>query len=160
MAKTQTNQGQLRTTPAIGLSRVALVSRGRRFGFTLVEMIGTCLLLGAMFSMAVPMLLIVARERQMAEQRQFALQHATNMLEHMTARSWGELGVGESKISEPDAELVAVLPGLERTVLVKEVEASPKSRQVTASIRWRNSSGQLVPPVRVSAWKFALKEAL
>ena len=160
MARMQMKSSQSRTTSADRFLQDEAVSKGRRIGFTIVEMIGTCLLLGAMFSMTVPMLLVVARERQMAEQRQFALQHATNLLEHMVARPWAELPIGESNIPEADADLVAVLPGLERTVFVKEFAASPESRQITASIRWRDSSRQLIQPIRVSAWVFAPKEAI
>ena len=45
------------------------VARSRR-GFTLVEMIGTCFVLGILFSITVPMFMVVARERRSTEQRQ------------------------------------------------------------------------------------------
>lgn len=135
----------------------ASLKRIRR-GFTLVEMIGTCLLLGAMLSMTVPMVLLVARERQTVEQRQFAVQHAANLLEIVSSRHWSELTAGEMAIPEADADLSNVLPNLERSVVVKNFDSTPEARQITALIRWRNPSGQVGQPIRLSTWVYARKE--
>ena len=53
-------------------------------GFTLVELIGTSLLMGMLFSIMIPMFVVVARERRSTQQRQSALQHATNLVERAT----------------------------------------------------------------------------
>ncbi len=136
--------------------------RSRHFdrarGFTIVEMIGTCLLLGILFSITVPMLLVVARERRSTEQRQFAMQHATNLLEHAMTRDWSDLEPGELSLPAADVVLQTVLPGLERTLVVKPLEGEPESRQITASIRWQDRTGELVSPLRLCAWVYPLKE--
>jgi type II secretory pathway pseudopilin PulG len=130
-----------------------------RPGFTIVEMIGTCLLMGILFSMTVPMLLLVAHERRSTEQRQFALQHAANLLENASARGWSELPVGSLPLSDADSELQGILPGLERSLVVNEHrEGEVHSRQVTVSIRWQSRSGNHVAPLRLSTWVHPTKE--
>ena len=130
----------------------------KRGGFTILEMIGTCLLLGILFSMTIPMMLLVARERRSAEQRQFALQHATNLLEAARTRDWSDLEPGELTVPDPDRDLQAVLPGLQQTLVVKQLAGEIDSRQIIASIRWQNRAGELVSPLRLIAWVHSTKE--
>ena len=125
-----------------------------RCGFTLVELIATCILLGVVFSVSIPLLTVVARERRSAEQRQFALQHAANLLERATTKDWAELPVGNLELTAAPGDVQTLLPGLERRVEVAELQESPRSKQVTVSIRWLSRSGQLVAPVRLSAWVY------
>ena len=138
------------------VGQVAIWSHRR--GFTLVEMIGTCLLLGVLFAITVPMLVLVARERHSTEQRQFALQHAANLLEQSAMRDWAELDSGELSLSDADSDLQAMLPGLERSLVVTPGENDLESRQITATVRWRNRAGDLVAPLRLSAWVYPTKE--
>lgn len=132
---------------------------GSRRGFTMVELLGTCLLLGILFATTIPMFLIIGRERRSSEQRQFALQHATNLLEQASVRSWEDLVPGELKLPDADTDLKSVLPGLERTLLVKQIEGDLPSRQIVASVRWQNHTGSLNPPVQISAWVYPVNEA-
>ena len=104
------------------------------------------------------MLLVVARERRGTEQRQFALQHAANLLEDAVVRDVSELKPGELAIPDADADLVGLLPGLERTLVVLQNDGEPVTRQITASIRWRNRAGELVAPLKLSAWVHPVKE--
>ena len=129
-----------------------------RGGFTIIEMIGTCLLLGILFSMTIPMLLLVSRERRSAEQRQFAVQHATNLLEEAVQRGWSDLQPGELEVPNPDSDLQAVLPGLKQTLVVKQLADEFDTRQIIASIQWQNRAGELVSPLRLSAWVHSMKE--
>ncbi len=141
-------------------TRSKLRSAGRygrtcsRRGFTLVELIATCILLGVVFSVSIPLLTVVARERRSAEQRQFALQHAANLLERATTRDWAELPVGNQELTAAPGDVQTLLPGLERQVEVRELPESPRSKQVTVSIRWTSRSGQPVAPIRLSAWVY------
>lgn len=125
-----------------------------RTAFTLVELIGTCLLLGVLFSVTVPMLLIVARERHTNEQRQVAMQQAVNLMESVSARSWEELSPGDLAIPDLDADLRTVLPGIEQTLTSVDADGDIEARQIIASIRWRHRSGQMLPPVQLSTWVF------
>jgi type II secretory pathway pseudopilin PulG len=133
-------------------------ARRNRGGFTIVELIGTCLLLGILFSMTVPMLLVVARERRSAEQRQFALQQAANLLEGAVKRNWSDLEPGELIVPDPDTDLQAVLPGLQPTLTVKQLDGEFDTRQIIASIRWQNRACELVNPLQLSAWVHSMRE--
>ena len=128
-------------------------------GFTLVELIGTSLLLGILFSMTIPMLVIVAHERRSTQQRQFALQHLANLLEQSVTRDWNELIPGDLPIPIADPDLLVVLPGLEEHLTVKQIDLEPVSRQVIASIKWQNHSGQMNSNLELSAWVYPMKEA-
>ena len=130
----------------------------KRAGFTIVEMIGSCVILGILFSITVPMFLVIARERRTTEQRQFALQHAANLLEQASAHQWSELEPGPLTMADADKDLESVLPGLDRTLVVKQNEGEPPSRQIVASVRWKNHTGQLVPPLQLSAWVYPTDE--
>jgi hypothetical protein len=163
----QTNLTRYRTSPepggpGDGVVRCSCIPHAQclelQGGFTIIEMIGTCLLLGILFSMTIPMLLLVARERRSAEQRQFALQHAANLLEDAVHRDWSDLQPGELNIPAPDSDLQAVLPGLQQILVVEQLENEFNSRQIIASIRWQNRAGELVSPLRLSAWVHSMKE--
>ncbi|MBC8112858.1 MAG: prepilin-type N-terminal cleavage/methylation domain-containing protein [Candidatus Saccharimonas sp.] len=125
-----------------------------RRGFTLIELISTCILLAVVFSVSIPLLTVVAHERRSSEQRQFALQHATNLLERTMTRTWSELTVGEQELTAPPADVQTLLPGLERRVEVKELSETPRSKQVAVSVRWKGRSGEFVSPIRLSAWVY------
>lgn len=126
----------------------------RTAGFTLVELIGTCVILGSVFSIVVPMMLIVARERRSTEQRQFAMQHATNLLEDSTSLTWDKLSPGELSLPTASEDLIAVLPDLQRSLVVRQVENDLPARQIVATVRWRNTSGKMDSGVKLSSWVF------
>ena len=144
--------------------RCGLVSRAhaacspRRSGFTLVELISTCVLLGVVFSVSIPLLVTVARERLSAEQRQFALQHATNLLERAVVKDWSELPPGEQTLTAAPPDVLAMLPGLERQLTVTELSDEPRSKQVAVSIRWQGRAGHPVAPLALSAWVYPVQE--
>ena len=101
---------------------------------------------------SIPLLTVVAQERRATEQRQFALQHATNLLERTMTNGWSQLPVGEQSLTTAPTDVQTLLPGLERQIAVQELSGTPRSKQVVVSIRWKSRSGQLVAPIRLSAW--------
>jgi len=134
-----------------------VISQGERprSGFTLVELISTCILLGVVFSISIPLMTTIARERRVAEQRQFAVQHAANLLERFGSKSWSELSAGSQEIPSPSGDLQDLLPGLERSVEVKELTEEPQSKQIVVQVRWKHRSGEYLSPVKLSAWVFS-----
>lgn len=140
-------------------SRFALPKRNgcsgnSRGGFTLVEMIATFVMLGVAIALSAPLLVNVSRQRLGIEQRQFAVQHAGNLLERHAARPWNEVSPGEQVLADAPANLKNLLPELEQTLTVKDLPEKPASRELTVTIRWRGHSGVSVTPVQLSAWIF------
>ena len=132
--------------------------RGRRRGTTILELVATCILLGVVFSVSVPLLTVVSRERHAAEQRQFGLQHAANLLERTVARGWSRLTVGPQEIAAAESDLEFLLPGLERRVEVMSLSDDLNAKLVTVSIHWKSRAGQPIAPVRLSAWVYPKQE--
>jgi type II secretory pathway pseudopilin PulG len=132
-------------------------SPDRRPAFTIVELIGTLILLGVVFTVSVSVLLAVAKERKNTVQRQHALQHANSLLEHVTARNWSDLAVGVQEIPPASSDLQALLPGIDQRFEVSEPGADG-SKQLTVSIRWKNQQGQAVTPIQLVAWVYPSEE--
>ncbi|HEY4261561.1 MAG TPA: type II secretion system protein [Schlesneria sp.] len=131
----------------------------RRRAFTIVELIGTLILLGVVFTVSVSILVAVSRERKNTTQRQHALQHANSLLEHATARNWSELVAGTQEIPPTSSDLQALLPGIDQSLEVSEPGAD-RSKQLTVSIRWKNQQGQAVAPIQLVAWVYPSEEPL
>ncbi len=129
----------------------------RRRAFTIVELIGTLILLGVVFTVSVSVLVAVARERKNTTQRQHALQHANSLLEHATASNWSDLKVGLQEIPPASSDLQALLPGIDQRFEVSE-PGSDRSKQLTVSIRWTNQQGQAVAPIQLVAWVYPSEE--
>ncbi len=129
----------------------------RRRAFTIVELIGTLILLGVVFTVSVSVLVAVARERKNTTQRQHALQHANSLLEHATAKNWSDLAVGLQAIPPASSDLQALLPGIDQRLEVSE-PAADRSKQLTVSIRWKNQQGQAVAPIQLDAWVYPSEE--
>lgn len=125
---------------------------GRR-AFTIVELIGTVILLGVVFTCSISVLIAVARERKSTEQRQHALQYANNVLERATALSLDGLTAGKQQIPAASSELLLMLPELDQTLELSE-PAADGARQFAVSIRWKNQQGRLVAPVQLVTWVY------
>jgi type II secretory pathway pseudopilin PulG len=128
---------------------------GRR-GFTIVELISTLILLGVVFTVSISVLAAVARERRSTEQRQYALQHAANLLEHATARGWSALPSGPQELASASADLQTLLPELDQRLEV--TEADDHAKRLTVSVRWKNRHGQFVSPIQLTAWVYPIGE--
>ncbi|MDB5345982.1 MAG: prepilin-type cleavage/methylation protein [Schlesneria sp.] len=132
-------------------------SPDRRRAFTIVELIGTLILLGVVFTVSISVLVAVARERKNTSQRQHALQHANSLLEHATASNWSDLAVGVQEIPPASSDLQALLPGIDQRFEVSEPGVD-RSKQLTVSIRWKNQQGQAVTPIQLVAWVYPSEE--
>ncbi|MEI8381317.1 MAG: type II secretion system protein [Planctomycetota bacterium] len=125
-----------------------------RSGFTLTEMIATFVLLGAAITLTAPFLVSVSRQRLAIEQRQFAIQHAGNVLERYSALPWEKLSPRTQTLADVPAELQTLLPDLKQSLEITEQAEKPISRQLRVSITWRGQSDVTVKPVQLSAWIF------
>ncbi len=135
---------------------------GRRAGFTLLELIVALLLLGAASAVLLPVLVTVSAQRRAAEQRQYALILAENLLDDLVARPWDDITQDSSAavvagVHAPDELQRLILPDLERVVKVTH-GSDALTKQVSLELRWRNRAGDFTRPIRLSAWKFAPPE--
>lgn len=128
-----------------------------RLAFTIVELIGTLILLGVVFTCSISVLIAVARERKSTEQRQHALQYANNVLEHATTLSLEGLTSGRQQIPAASPELLVMLPELDQTLELSE-PAADGARQFAVSLRWKNQQGRLVTPVHLVTWVYPKAE--
>lgn len=133
--------------------------RGRRSAFTLVELIATLILLGVVFTVSISILGTSARQRRATEQRQFAIQHAANLLERTMMRTWSELPAGPQTLEPPPTDVEAVLPGLSRRVEVSDLPQDVATRLITVTVRWKDLSGRELAPVHLSAWMHSMEQA-
>lgn len=153
-----TRQPQLRQVPGC-TNPAAIRPRSRRSAFSLVELIAALILLGVVFSVSISMLATAARQRRAAEQRQFAIQHATNLLERTMTRTWSELPVGTQTLAPPPTDVQAVLPGLKCQIEVKALAQEVESKLITVTVHWNDFSGHELAPVHLSAWMYPLEAA-
>lgn len=129
-----------------------------RRGFTIVELISTLILLGVVFVVTISLLTAVGRERRSTEQRQYALQHVANLLEHATAQGWSKLPEGPQELASVSVDLQALLPELDqRLEVAKATDANAK--RLTASVRWKNRHGQFVSPIQLTTWVYPIEES-
>ena len=141
---------------------ISLERNRRPAGFTLVELIIALMLLGAATAVMLPLMVSVSAQRRAAEQRQYVLFLAENLLDDLIARPWKD--VTQESLSavvagdrSPDEIQGLILPDLEREVTVTD-RPDDAAKQVTLQLRWRNRAGAFTAPIRLSAWKFASQE--
>src|SRR5258708_6372984 len=133
----RSNHFERRRSSARAGDHVSVRWNARR-GFTIVELIAALILLGILFTLSITVLTVVARERRSAEQRQFAVQHAANLLERTVMRAWSELSPGPQTLEPASAELSLLLPDLERRVEVTQLKPDYDSKLVAVTLRWKN----------------------
>jgi prepilin-type N-terminal cleavage/methylation domain-containing protein len=124
-------------------------------GFTLVEMMVSTVLLGALLVIVVPTLGWIAHERRAATLHQELLEAAQNVMDRFTAQNWDDI--------TPDAaaELALDEPLVRRTAatLSAEVTSPPDdadAKRVALKIAWTDTRGQPAPPVWLTAWVYRL----
>ncbi len=133
--------------------------RDRR-GYTIVELVVTSILLGAVFSSLAPILGSVNRLRQSGERRQLALLEVANLMEELSTRPWAQLTAeGTEGIVLSDA-VAAALPDAELAIRItpedSEVAADAiEVRRIEISLRWREQGEQFIAPVRLVTWRYA-----
>jgi len=125
-----------------------------RAGFTVIELVLALGLLVVFFAMFVPVLGMISRERRVSAQEQAALQHAANVLDDLTRRSYAELS-DQKDLALPE-HVRQMLPAVEQTVTITPTAGEPAAKQVTVSLRWQQAGGTWSHPVTLSAWVHAV----
>lgn len=122
-----------------------------RRGTSLLEVSIAAVLLAAILSTSIKMTFALVGQRRAAERRTVAIETAANVMERVAILPWNEVtSESLSQIKLPD-ELFLTIPSAKLTVDVTEDE-SPAAKHIVVAVSWTNRAGQIVAPVRVSAW--------
>jgi hypothetical protein len=128
--------------------------RRRRRGFGTIEMAISGLMLAAAMAATVQIVGWVATERRAVARRERALVEASNLMERIAARPFGEITPAAlARIRLPEAARAA-LPGSSLEALVADLDDSPARKRIVVEIRWRERSGRDEAPVRLVAWAY------
>ena len=141
---------QLRSPCATGIARTLSHSRG---GFTLVELMVSGLLLGAVMLVTVPTMHHIAWEHRAAVKRQIALEEVANMMERFTARGWNNIdndAAGNVTISDSARRQ---LPQA-KSIIVVQKGPEPDSKRITLTLTWTGRFTRPNAPVRLTAWVY------
>ena len=128
--------------------RRATPPRSRR-GISLMEVAVAVGMLAVALAVTLQALGWVAADRRAAGRRQRALAEASNALERLASRPWGELTPEALKSAALPPEAADALPGGELRAEVAEGDAGLKRLRV--EVRWRGR-GADEAPVRLTTW--------
>lgn len=127
----------------------------QRSGFTLMEILASCLLLAALLTLCVQLVGASTTQRKAAALRETALLEAANAMERMVAGSWDSLtseAAGQAALSPEAAES---LPGGKLAVEIEPVEDDPAARRIAVEVRWEPAPGRAPERVRLVAWRYS-----
>ena len=129
-------------------------TRPRR-GYTLLELAVSVMVLMTAMIVSVRVLGWVGNERRASDRRQWALQTASNVLERVSREPFERVTpeTVKSIAAATAAERALPDPAWEVAVDVVKGEATP-SKRVTLGLRWKERSGELGAPVRLTSWVF------
>jgi hypothetical protein len=120
----------------------------------LVEgMIALVLLVAALVTMA-QLLGLAARQRRLSEQRRVALQEVANQAERLALAPWDAVDPGQLQSWQPSDQLLAVVEQPKCRLVVSDEHDLPTARRILLTVHWTDSTGQELPPVELTAWKF------
>ena len=123
-------------------------------GVTLVEVIVSGILLGAVTMVAVPTLGWIARERRAADRRQEAIAELENVMDRFSARPWQQItpeGAARIALSESTRRQ---LPGAMLQSSVETNPQAPDEKQIRVELSWQNRIGKQMAPQRLTAWVY------
>lgn len=131
------------------------VAPSRRSGTTILEVTISLVLLGAAFTILIPLLQSAARAQVGVERLRLAQAEAANSLERLMLRPYDQLKPGPVSDIKLSATALRELPQGELTAEVVEQPGEPAARRVSVDVKWLPAAGQKSPPCRLTAWVYA-----
>ena len=126
-----------------------------RRAFTLMEL-SVALAIVAVALVAIAQLLVTAvHQHRLIARRAAATQEASNVLDRIVARKWGELSAGEVDGVALSPGFLRTTPAARLTAEVAEVPGPPTAKRVRVSVAWTNLVGESEIPVTLFAWKYS-----
>jgi hypothetical protein len=131
--------------------------RTARRGIAVLELVVASALLGTLLIVCLQLLSVAAAQRRAADERQLALIEASNVVERLAVRPWNEL-TPKMPLPQLSPAVGSRLPGSELSVEVTAPDAQPDLKRIVVSLRWQDRAGQYVSPVKITTWRWKLKE--
>gem|GEM_PF-1959014 len=127
-------------------------------GFTVLEMLVAFTLLGAASATMIPLIHATAGARKQTVRRQLAAIEVSNLMEVATARPWEQLTTADLESLSMADSTRKLLKEPELSIQVAEDEGTPAARRIQISLRWKNTAGDWLAPVRLTGWVYAPQE--
>lgn len=133
--------------------------RHPRRGLLLAEAMIAGIAIGTAAVLTVSMLITIQGNRRTAERTLVATQELNNQLERLTAKTWSEITPETTKDIQLSSSAAARLPQGELRIQVEAVDAPRPGKRLLGELRWQDRGNSWRPPVRMTAWVFAPREA-
>lgn len=127
-----------------------------RRGMMMVELAVAGALVGTLLVVCLQLFSAAAAQRRVADQQQCALVELSNIMEQIAARPWSELTTAMLTQEKLPPMADSQLPGAELKIEVSLLPDEPKAIRITATLRWKDRSGQLVAPVALTTWRYKI----
>jgi Tfp pilus assembly protein PilE len=127
-----------------------------RRGMMMVELAVAGALVGTLLVVCLQLFSATAAQRRVADQQQCALVELSNIMEQIAARPWSELTAAMLTQEKLPPMADSQLPGAELKIEISLLPDEPKAKRITATLRWKDRSGQLVAPVALTTWRYKI----
>jgi type II secretory pathway pseudopilin PulG len=128
-----------------------------RRGTTLVELVASCVLLGALLTVCLWLVQASVSQRRATQERLVALQEAQNALEDLYGRGWDELDADAARGVRLSEQARRVLPDGRVEAQIDAPQEGQKdvaAKRIVVSVRWRPGPARPELSVRLVAWKY------
>lgn len=136
-----------------------LPDRARRQGGLLVEAMIASMAIGTAAILSVTMLITVGSNRRTAARTLLATQELSNQLERLAARPYADLTPELAAAAQLSASAAASLPEGQLRIMTQTVALPRPGKRLAGELSWRDRGNSWRPPLRMTTWVFAPREA-
>ena len=133
---------------------VLVATAQNRGGFSLVELVVSGILLGIVMFVAVPTLDWAGKQHRETERRRQAMIEVANIMDRLTASGWEQITDETGRKIVLAEHLRRHFPGAQLHIDVLPDPKRGDTKRVSVRLSWKDSTGQLVTPVRLNAWVY------
>ncbi|TWU12694.1 hypothetical protein CA54_15190 [Symmachiella macrocystis] len=127
----------------------------RRRGYMLVEMIVAGIVLAVVMTVYLQLLAATSRQHRYADHRQLAGEELANIMERITAQPYKTIDQEELQSKELSDSATSHLHDAELNIDILPVSEPVDGKQISLSLRWRDSGDVYVAPTRLTSWVYA-----
>lgn len=127
----------------------------RRSGYLLVELIVAGIVLAVVMTVYLQLLSATSRQQRYADHRQLAGEELANLMERITAQPYETIDLEKLQAKELSDSAISHLNEAELNIDVLPVSEPVAGKQISLSLRWRDSGNVFVAPTRLTSWVYA-----